>query len=164
MKALPLILSSAAVLACGIAVMLLWGFSPPPSLAGLEAALLSGGALIYGFTAWRPTLPRWLWLRPVRGTVLVVFGIAAMYVPPQLILSAYLIGVGVRLVWQSACDLTEKADNDPGIAYAYADFMPVPHRPAGAPQARQDQGIQGRDRSFHGVDAYEKVNTARGTP
>ena len=58
MKAFPLILSAAAVLACGIVVMLLWGFSPPPSLAGLEAALLSGAALIYGFTAWRPTLPR----------------------------------------------------------------------------------------------------------
>lgn len=42
MKAFPLILSAAAVLACGIVVMLLWGFSPPPSLAGLEAALLSG--------------------------------------------------------------------------------------------------------------------------
>lgn len=106
MKTLPLILCAAA-LGGGIAAMLAWGVFPPPWLAGLEAALLAGAALLYGFTAYLPTLPHWLWLRPIRGTVLVIVGIGAMYVPPQLILSAYLIGVGVRLVWQSACDLAE---------------------------------------------------------
>ena len=151
MKAFPLILSAAAVLACGIVVMLLWGFSPPPSLAGLEAALLSGAALIYGFTAWRPTLPRVLWLRPVRGTVLVFCGLVAMYVPAELILAAFLIGTGIRLVWQSACDLTEKDGTEPGVTHAYADLMPVPGRPAGAPQACQKHDVQGRDRSIHGV-------------
>ena len=146
MKSLPLILSASAALACGIAIKLMLG-----SLAGLEAAVLSGTVLIFGFTAWLPTLPRWLRLRPIRGTVLVIFGIVAMYVPPQLILSAYLIGTGIRLVWQSACELAAKDGTEPGVTHADADFLPVPARLAGAPQACQQHEIQGRDRSFHGV-------------
>lgn len=142
MKTLPLI-ACAAALAGGIAIMLRWGIDPPPWLAGLEAAVLAGAALVYGYTAWLPTLPRWLWLRPIRGTVLVLFGIAAMYVPPQLILSAYLIGAGVRLVWQSACDLAEKDGTELRVAHADADALPVPYRRAGAPQAHRSQEIHG---------------------
>ena len=129
MKTFPLI-SCAAVLACGVAAMLMWGIFPPAWLTCLEAALLSGAALLYGYTAWLPTLPHWLWLRPIRGTVLVIFGIGAMYVPPQLLLSAYLIGVGIRLVWRSACDLAEKDATDPRVTHADADRLPVPSRPA----------------------------------
>jgi hypothetical protein len=140
LKLLPLI-SCVFVLAGGIATMLLCGLTPPPWLAGLEATLLAGAALVYGFTAYFPSMPRWLWLRPVRGTVLVVLGIGAMYVPPQLILSAYLIGVGVRQVWRSACEMAEKEGIDPGVTHADADRLPVPALPAGAPQAyHQIQG------------------------
>lgn len=142
MKTLALLFCAAA-LACGIAAMLVWGATPPPWLAGLEAALLAGAALIYGFTAYLPALPRWLWLRPIRGTVLVILGMGAMYVPPQLLLSAYLIGVGVRLVWQSACELAERDDTVTGVvthADADADRLPVTvrahARPAGPPPAR----------------------------
>jgi hypothetical protein len=133
MKTLSLF-SCAAVLAGGIAAMLAWGISPPVWLTCLEAALLSGAALIYGFTAWLPTLPQWLWPRPIRGTILVVLGIGAMYVPPQLILSAYLIGIGIRLVWQSACDLAAKDAADIDITLADADRLAVPVRPARTPQ------------------------------
>src|SRR3954447_26561537 len=100
MRHLPLVLCASALVG-GIVALLAWGASPPPWLAGLEAALLAGAALLYGFTAWLPALPRWLWLRPIRGVALVILGVGAMYVPPQLILSAYLIGLGVRLVWKS---------------------------------------------------------------
>jgi hypothetical protein len=141
MKALHLVLC-AVVVASGIAAMLMRGFTPPAWLAGLEAALLSGAALLYGYTAWLPTLPQWLRLRPIRGTVLCILGIGAMYVPPQLILSAFLIGAGVRLVWQSACELAEKDDADPVVIHADADRLPAPSRPLGAPQAPQKQRLR----------------------
>src|SRR5581483_6720891 len=107
MKHLPLILCAIALM-LGIVAVLAWGFSPPAWLAGTVAALLMGAALVYGFTAYIPEIGAWLWLRPIRGTVLVMLGIAAMYVPPQLIVAAYLVGVGVRLVWLSACELAER--------------------------------------------------------
>lgn len=141
MKTFPLILC-AAVLACGIAAMLMWGISPPAWLSGLEAAVLSGAALLYGF-AWLPSLPQWLWLRPIRGTILVVLGMGAMVVPPQLLVSAYLMGIGIRLVWQSACDLAEKDAAAPRATLADADRLPVPARPARAPQPLQTQRREG---------------------
>jgi hypothetical protein len=137
MKIRPLI-SCGAVLGCGLAFMLTWGLTPPAWLAVLEAALLSGAALLYGYTAWQPSLPAWLWLRPVRGTALVIAGIVAMYVPPQLILSAYLIGVGVRLVWRSACDQAKEGDADAGVVAVHIDRLPVPFRSEGAPQTLQN--------------------------
>jgi hypothetical protein len=137
------LISCAAALGCGIAAMLAWGVTPPAWLAGLEAALLAGAALLYGFTAYLPALPRWLWLRPIRGTVLVILGMGAMYVPPQLLLSAYLIGLGVRLVWQSACELA-LADAAPTgvVTHVDADRLPVLDRRAGAPAARQARNLQ----------------------
>jgi hypothetical protein len=133
------LLFCAAALACGIAALLAWGVTPPLWLAGLEAALLAGAALTYGFAAYAPALPRWLWLRPIRGTVLVILGIGAMYVPPQLLLSAYLLGRGVRLIWQSACELA-LADAAPTgtLSHADPDRLPVSGRAraAGSPQAR----------------------------
>lgn len=104
MKIVPLLVSSIALSAGGLALYE-WGLFPPAWLAGLECLLLSSAALLYGFTAWRPRLPDWVQLRPVRGAALVTFGIVALYVPPQLVVSAYLIGLGVRLVWQTACQL-----------------------------------------------------------
>lgn len=101
MRYLPLILCALAMLG-GCCALLVWGAHPPVWLAGLEAALLAVSALVYGFTAYLPAIPRWLFLRPVKGAFLVTLGIGAMYVPPQLIFSAFLIGWGVRLVWESA--------------------------------------------------------------
>jgi hypothetical protein len=138
-----LLLFCAAALGGGITALLAWGATPPPWLAGLEAATLTGAALVYGFTNYAPSLPRWLWLRPIRGTVLIILGISAPYVPPGLLLSAYLIGLGVRLVWQSACDLAERDGTVTGVvihAGTDADRLPVsgsgPARAAGPPPAR----------------------------
>lgn len=106
LRILPLALTAVAM-AGGCIAMLVFGLHPPLWLATLEAALLSGAALVYGFTACLPALPAWVWLRPVRGAFLVTLGIGAMYVPPQLLFSAFLIGWGVRLVWQSATEAVE---------------------------------------------------------
>ena len=57
----------AVILGLGIVAVLAWGASPPPWLAGLEAALLAGAALAYGFTGCLPALSHWLWLRPCAG-------------------------------------------------------------------------------------------------
>ena len=65
-----------------------------------------GVAMNYGFTARLPRVP-WLMLRPVRGAVLVVLGSIMVFIQPQLIVAAYLIGRGIRLVWLSACQLAD---------------------------------------------------------
>jgi hypothetical protein len=93
-----------AVLLGGIVALLHWGAAPPPWLAGSEAMLLMGVALTYGYTGRLPRFP-WLALRPVRGTILVMLGVTVIFVQPQLLVAAYLIGQGIRLVWLSACDV-----------------------------------------------------------
>jgi hypothetical protein len=93
-----------AALLGGIIALLNWGATPPAWLAGTEAALIMAVALNYGFTARLPSIP-WLALRPVRGTILVMLGTVMVFIQPQLIVAAYLIGCGIREVWQSACEL-----------------------------------------------------------
>jgi hypothetical protein len=96
----------AAALLGGIVALLHWGVTPPPWLAGIEAALIMGVAMSYGFTARLPRIP-WLALRPVRGAVLVVMGSIMVFIQPQLIVAAFLIARGIRLVWLSACQLAD---------------------------------------------------------
>jgi hypothetical protein len=96
----------AAALLGGIVALLHWGVTPPPWLAGIEAALIMGVAMSYGFTARLPRIP-WLALRPVRGAVLVVLGSIMVFIQPQLIVAAFLIARGIRLVWLSACQLAD---------------------------------------------------------
>jgi hypothetical protein len=100
-----LVLCAAALLG-GIVALLHWGVTPPPWLAGIEAALIMGVAMSYGFTARLPRIP-WLALRPVRGAVLVVLGSIMVFIQPQLIVAAFLIARGIRLVWLSACELAD---------------------------------------------------------
>jgi hypothetical protein len=124
-----LTLCLAAVLG-GIMALLNWGATPPPWLAGTEAALIMAVALSYGFTARLPRIP-WLALRPVRGTVLVTLGCVCVFIPPQLILAAYLIGRGVRLVWLSACQLAAQERLD-AVGQRYGEYVPheaVQHEP-----------------------------------
>ncbi len=103
MKLLPLFLCAVAML-LGCAALWSWGTSPPAWLKGLEAALLAVAALLYGYFRYLPRIPGWLLARPVRGAALFCAGVAVMYVPPQLVLSAFLIGNGVRMVWEAACE------------------------------------------------------------
>jgi hypothetical protein len=132
LKYLPLNLCALA-LALGIIALLAWGLTPPAWLAGSVAALLMGAALTYGFTAYIPNITPWLWVKPIRGTVLVMLGICALYTPPSLIIAAYLVGVGVRLVWQSACELVEqdKLDSTPVKPLQVGEwpFKPLPESP-----------------------------------
>ena len=104
-RTFQLVLCAAALLG-GIFALLHWGATPPPWMAGTEAALIMAVALNYGFTARLPRVP-WLVLRPVRGTILVTLGLIMLFIQPQLIVAAYLVGRGVRLVWLSACQLAD---------------------------------------------------------
>ena len=85
MRLLPLVLCAVAMLG-GCAAVLAWGLHPPVYIAEIESVLLASAALLYGYTAHLPSLPRWLGLKPVRGAALVALGIGVMYVPAELIL------------------------------------------------------------------------------
>lgn len=96
-----------SALAGGILALVNWGLEPPLWLGVTQAALLMGAALVYGYTAYLPSLAPWLWLRPIRGTIFVMLGIAVIHIPAQLLLAAYLIGRGTRLIMLAACRLEE---------------------------------------------------------
>ena len=82
--------------------LLLCGGQPPLWLLKGEVALIVGCfSLVYGFTAFSPRLPAWLNYQEVRGVVLVALGCVALFLPPQIIVSALLVGVGARLVMTS---------------------------------------------------------------
>jgi hypothetical protein len=83
-----------------------WRFDPPAWVLTTEIAVFSILAMAYGFSLLKPHKVPWLWLRPVRGTVAVVAGVVAMFVPLQFLVSAFLIGIGIRMVWASASELT----------------------------------------------------------
>jgi hypothetical protein len=95
---------SLAAFVLGIGAMIRWG----PEISGWVLttilALFMIAALIYGFT---DTLPRldWLRTRPVRGAALLCLGVAAVFVPPAFVIATLCVGVGVRMVWASACEL-----------------------------------------------------------
>jgi hypothetical protein len=107
---------AAAALVGGGGLVVAYGFSPPPWLLTAELAILSVIALVGGFTACLPAVLPWLRLRPVRGAMLICLGVAAVYLPPQFIASAVLLGMGVKLVWAEACELAavEKNPVPPG--------------------------------------------------
>ena len=98
-----------------------------------------GVALNYGFTARLPRVP-WLALRPVRGTILVMLGSVMVFIQPQLIVAAYLIGRGIRLVWLSACKAAaeeQQGAGEPCVAMAQPTAVvryreePAWHEPLG---------------------------------
>ena len=63
----------------------------------LAAMLLSG--LFYGFTGLFPRFDS----RLFRGVMIFSLGVFAPLIPPQFVLSAILVGLGVRMVWTEAC-------------------------------------------------------------
>jgi hypothetical protein len=107
-----------ALLATGDALLLSLGGVPPAGLLKAEVLAASLAALLYGYGLWRPEPGRSLHplrRRPIRGTALIVLGLAALWVPTQFLLSAWLIGVGLRLLWQAACDAGRPAGPGAGV-------------------------------------------------
>jgi hypothetical protein len=125
-----------AALAGGGVLVVAYGFSPPGWLLRAEMAALSFAALLVGFAGRLPALLPWLRLRPVFGAALVCVGVAAVYLPPSLVISAVLIASGVRLVWAEACELAdaEKAPEPTGTAIVRAggNGVAVTHDPTPA--------------------------------
>lgn len=113
-----------AILAGSLTVAV-FGYEPPGRLLALEAALFSLLALAAGFGLCSPRLPGWVWQRPVRGAACVVVGVGAMYVPPQLLVSALFIGLGTRLVWLSACELEPAGAGPPAIVEGTRQDVPA---------------------------------------
>ena len=97
--------ASALALALGGLGLYAWGMDPPGWLVRAQAASFSTLALAYGFSSLRFRLAPWTGLRSIRGATCVVTGVAVMYIPPQFLLSAYLMGAGIRSIWAAACEL-----------------------------------------------------------
>ena len=125
-----------AALAVGGWLVVAYGFSPPGWLLRAEMAALSAAALLVGFAGRLPALLPWLRLRPVRGAALVCVGVAAVYLPPSLVISAVLIASGVRLVWAEACELADAekgpAPTGTAIVRAGGNGVSVTHDPTPA--------------------------------
>jgi hypothetical protein len=87
-----------AILIGGCLLMLYFGGRSPEWMLRGEVLIVAIFALVYGFTAFSPSLPSWLRYQEVRGVLMVALGVFAMFVPAQFIVSALLIGFGARLV------------------------------------------------------------------
>jgi hypothetical protein len=61
----------AGLIGLSLGVLLASGGTPPDWLLKLEVLLFSLAALFYGFTAFAPVAPSWLWSRPVPGIVCI---------------------------------------------------------------------------------------------
>jgi hypothetical protein len=68
-------------------------------------------ALAFGFTTYSPSVPEWLRHDAVKGVALVYLGVGAVFVPASLLLSAFLIGCGCRLVMKSAVHVSARIMN-----------------------------------------------------
>ena len=68
-------------------------------------AVRAGGGLLLHEDA--SALLPWLQLKPVQGTLLVFAGVLALSIPPQFFVSAVLLALGSRKVWQEACRLAD---------------------------------------------------------
>ena len=84
--------------ALGILAMLLAGSGPPLWLLRLEVMIFAAAALAFGFSAFTPAAPAWVFSQPLRGVVCIYLGIGAMFVPSQFIVSAVFLGIGTRLM------------------------------------------------------------------
>ena len=91
-----------AGLLAGCSLLLYWGGEAPPWLLKLECLTVMVAALFFGFSAYSVTAPEWLRHDAVRGVALVYLGVGAVFVPANLLLSAFLIGSGCKLVMKVA--------------------------------------------------------------
>ena len=106
-------IATIAGLAGGTSLLLYWGGEAPAWLLKLECVAVMAAALAFGFTSYSPTAPEWLRHDAVRGVALVYLGVGAVFVPTSLLLSAFLIGCGCRLVMKSAVHISARVLNVP---------------------------------------------------
>jgi hypothetical protein len=92
-------------LLAGIGLLLYWGGEAPLWLLRLECLAVMAAALAFGFTSYNPALPGWLRDDAVKGVALVYLGVGAVFTDIRLLISAFLIGSGCRLVMKSAVPL-----------------------------------------------------------
>lgn len=91
-------LGALAGLLAGLSLILMGGGEAPRWLQCLQVAFFCAAALLYGFTAFSPSAPAWLSSRPVVGVAMLYMGVAVMFVPANIVTSAFFIGTGTRLV------------------------------------------------------------------
>jgi hypothetical protein len=94
-------------LLAGCSLLLYWGGEAPPWLLRLECLAVMAGALFFGFSAWSPSAPSWFRHDAVKGVALVYLGVGAVFLPTNLLLSAFLIGSGCKLVMKSAAPVVK---------------------------------------------------------
>ena len=126
-------------LVSGLALMVSHGGNPPAWLIRSEMAVFTLSALACGFANLPNALP-WLRLRSIQGTILVVLGVAAVYVPPQFLFSAVFIFLGLRLVKASLGDLESKTASANGTVARIDGRRPAGDDPKGTirPKERHD--------------------------
>lgn len=110
------------------------GLQAPPWLLGAELAVLSALAAACCFTKLLPALLPWLTLKPVQGTLLLVGGVLAVYVPPQFVVAAVMLALGSRLIWAEACRLADGETPKRAASTTLAKAEPKP--PARSPATR----------------------------
>jgi hypothetical protein len=97
----------------GTTLLAYWGGEAPAWLLKLEVVAVMAAALAFGFTTYSPSAPEWLRHDAVKGVALVYLGVGAVFVPTNLLLAAFLIGCGCRLVMKSCVHITARVMNVP---------------------------------------------------
>ena len=100
-------------LVAGSGLLLYWGGDAPPWLLKLECLGVLLAALGMGFCVGSPKAPEWMQHDAVRGVALVYLGIGAAFVPSSLLLSAFLIGSGCKLVSRSGVQVIVRVVGEP---------------------------------------------------
>ena len=91
-------LAALAGVGSGCLILAIGRGEAPAWLRCLLVLFFGAGSLLYGYSAWVPSAPRWLSSPPVVGIACVWAGFAVMWVPSNVICSTALIGFGTRLL------------------------------------------------------------------
>ncbi len=91
-------------LLAGCSLLLYWGGEAPAWLLKLECACVMAAALFFGLSLYSPTAPAWLRSDAVRGVACVYCGVGAMFTDPRVLISAFLIGTGCKILMRSAVE------------------------------------------------------------
>ena len=100
-------LAAIAGLLAGTSLLLYCGGEAPRWLLMIECIAVMVGALLFGFTSYSPSAPDWLRHDAVRGVALVYLGVGAMFMPTNLLMTAFLIGCGCKLVMKETVRVTQ---------------------------------------------------------